>query len=296
MSDDHSDAYPVEAYDYSAFGVSARRHTMQSFAVDNGLEFTAETTDPSWAGLIFSEGTERRAEQRVHGENAIDGRMFDIGTMAYRGTDEGQPPARWSYLRVTLTESLPHLLLEPAAQNVELIGFDHSRLPREFLSNEPVEHSLDDVFTLYAPASDASAALAVLTPEFMGLLMDDDEPFTVEIRGHDMVVFGPIASSAGSPRSTLPELRMRRFLGILRLLGVDAGASGSSDTRADDSSHPEPDAAFYDRDVVDPQTRRFSTRVISIGVVVVVAVLLGVINAIWPDSLSGFVRELQSGP
>jgi hypothetical protein len=292
MADDQRDAHPVVSYDYRAFGYRPSRHTMQSFAVDNGMEFTAETPDPGWAGLIFSEGTERRAEQRVHGENPGDGRGFDIGSVVYRVDDEPDlPPARWSYLRVALREPLPHLLLEPVEGNVELIGFDEALLPQEFSRDEPVAHPLDDVFVLYAPPTAAAAALAVLTPELMGLLVDDAEPFTVEIRGLDMVVFGPVGAGAGSAKSELPEHRMRRFLGILGQLGVAAGTPGAADP-----SHPEPDEAFYDPDVVDPQTRRFSSRVVSLGVVVAVALLLGAINLIWPDSIGDFVRELQSGP
>ena len=60
-----------------------------------------------------------------------------------------------------------------------------------------------------------------------------------------------------------------------------------------DPSHPEPEAAFYDQAVVDPQTRRFATRVIGLGIVVAFSLLLGAISLIWPDALSDAVREMQ---
>jgi hypothetical protein len=46
----------------------------------------------------------------------------------------------------------------------------------------------------------------------------------------------------------------------------------------------------------DPRTSRFSRRVISLGVIVAMALLLGAIDLIWPGSIGDFARELQSGP
>lgn len=73
-----------------------------------------------------------------------------------------------------------------------------------------------------------------------------------------------------------------------------ASADIASDVSEDsDPSHAESEAAFYDQDVVDPQTRRFATRVICVGIVVAIGLLFGAISLIWPDVLSDAVREMQ---
>ncbi|SMG47513.1 hypothetical protein [Agreia pratensis] len=73
-----------------------------------------------------------------------------------------------------------------------------------------------------------------------------------------------------------------------------ASADVESDVPEDsDPSHADPEAAFYDQDVVDPQTRRFATRVIGLGVVIAIGLLFGAISLIWPDALSDAVREMQ---
>jgi hypothetical protein len=69
--------------------------------------------------------------------------------------------------------------------------------------------------------------------------------------------------------------------------------ASSTDGALEPDRAPEPDGAFYDRDVVDPQTRQFAIRVIGLGVVVALALLLGTVSLIWPDALGDAVREMQ---
>ncbi|SEB47073.1 hypothetical protein SAMN04489806_0755 [Paramicrobacterium humi] len=231
----------------------ARWLRLANFAAANGWGMRPETVGPSYPGLIFGQGRDRTASDRLY---ATNGRYFDIANYRYTtGSGKSSTTHRWQYVAVKLDRRLPHMVLDSRSNN----GLFGSNLPRAFSRDQvlSLEGDFDRHFTLYCPREYERDALYVFTPDFMAMLIDTVSGFDVEIVDDWMFLY------AGGSYEPLEAGTWRRFLRIVDT--VAAKAIARSDNYRDDRMLPDGAEPLHAQaataNLVAPQGRRLRTGV-----------------------------------
>lgn len=152
-------------------------YRLANFAHANGWGMQPRVSDLPYPGMLFTEGRERIASERVY---TIDGRFFDIANYRYTtGSGKNSRTHTWHYIAVKLERRLPNIVLDARANN----GLFGSNLPTTLARDQvlSLEGNFDDHFTLYCPAEYERDALYIFTPDLMALLIDSASLYDVEI-------------------------------------------------------------------------------------------------------------------
>ena len=150
---------------------------LREFAAARDSSYSGHVPAPSYPGMIFGIGFDRRAYDSVE---ANSHRALQIAN--YRYTVKGNEKStvyRWGYLAMKLDRRLPHMVLDATSNNL-IFG---SNLPLKFDKQSvlSLEGDFDRYFTLYCPPEYARDALYVFSPDLMALLIDESSAFDVEI-------------------------------------------------------------------------------------------------------------------
>ncbi len=161
-----------------AGGSSAERwYRLDRFAQANGMTWHPESPNPPLPGMVFAQGSSRKATDVVRGQRP---RFVEFGNYQYTtGSGKNQTTHRWGYVAVKLSTPLPHIVLD-ATSNDALFG---SNLPASFDKSQrlSLEGDFDRYFALYCPQGYERDALYLFTPDIMARFVDHAAALDVEI-------------------------------------------------------------------------------------------------------------------
>lgn len=158
-------------------GTAERWYRLDRFAQANGMSWHPVSPAPPLPGMIFTQGSARRATDVVRGTRP---RFVEFGNHQYTtGSGKNQTTHRWGYVAVKLTTPLPHIVLDATSNNA-LFG---STLPASFDRSQrlSLEGDFDRHFALYCPEGYAPDALYLFTPDIMARFIDHAAALDVEI-------------------------------------------------------------------------------------------------------------------
>ena len=238
-----------------------RWYRLNRFATENGFVFSPVSPDPRYPGSIFALGRARAAVD--HLRSASD-RFLDYGNYRYTtGSGKNQSTRTWGFLALELDRSLPHMVLDSAANN----GLFGSNLPATFTKDQVLhlEGDFDKHFTLYCPKQYERDALYVFTPDLMALLIDNAAPFDVEIMDKWMFVYSSRAFDLTQPSVHARLLRIVDTVGAKTLTQSER----YSDERIGDATI----------NLVAPQGQRLR-RGVSVGAIIAISIFA--VLWLWP--------------
>ena len=183
---------------------------LYTFAKVNGLTLELEQNDTIETGMIFNIGKIGNYSISLKGDG------FRIGNYDYSdGTHEGKHGS-WAFIAVELSSTLPHIVLDGRANNMNFFGSNLSNLPKYYMNDQvlSLEGDFDKYFTLYAPEDYKSDALYIFTPDLMAQLIDVSAPFDAEIVGNKLYFYQEGAFNL-SKRAT-----MEQIMTIINTVGV----------------------------------------------------------------------------
>ena len=238
-----------------------RWYRLNRFATQNGFVFSPVDADPQYPGSIFQLGRARAAVDHLR---STSDRFLDYGNYRYTtGSGKNQSTRTWGFLALELDRSLPHMVLDSAANN----GLFGSNLPATFTKDQVLhlEGDFDKYFTLYCPKQYERDALYVFTPDLMALLIDNASPFDVEIMDKWMFVYSSRALDL-----TQPAVHAR-LLGIVDTVGAKTLTQTEryTDERVGDATV----------NLVAPQGQRLR-RGVSVGAIIAISVFA--VLWLWP--------------
>ncbi len=210
-------------------------YRLSRFAGENGLNYEAESANPTYPGLMF---TTASGFSIVYNHlTPQSGRFWDLGNLRF-----GQPGAEDTamsesghrgFLAVHLGGQLPHVMLDAKANDGIMGGMGGQ------LSNHPtvrLEGDFNRHFTLYCPVGYERDALYILTPDLMADLLDETLTFDVELIGEWMFVY------AMQPFDSMDPALYARLFRIIETVGQRA-VRRSVNYRDDLDSSPQAAAA-----------------------------------------------------
>lgn len=157
---------------------------LERFAIANGMRLRYDVQAPVFAGMIFDEGHSRKLKEALV---LADG--TELGNYQYvTGSGKNRSTHNFGYIRIPLTRSLPHMVLDARSNN--LFGA-LSNLPDTFHRDQTLslEGDFDKYFTLYAPKQYERDALYVFTPDVMAKLIDEGKGYDMEVIGKELYVY-----------------------------------------------------------------------------------------------------------
>ena len=158
-------------------GLAERWYRLDRFARANGMTWHPVSPNPPLPGMIFSQGSSRKATDVVRGERP---RFVEFGNYQYTtGSGKEQTTHHWGYVAVKLSTPLPHIVLDATSNNA-LFG---SNLPASFdrAQRLRLEGDFDRHFALYCPRGYEADALYLFTPDIMARFIDHAAALDVEI-------------------------------------------------------------------------------------------------------------------
>lgn len=207
---------------------------LERFAAANSLRYEKLAARPAFPGTIFQHGYSRHIREHLFVPHT---HSPDIGNYRYTtGSGRGKAVHEWGYVAVRLARRLPHIVLDATANNAV-----RSNLPTTFARDQRLspEGDFDAHFTLYCPAKYERDALYILTPDLMGLLIDEANTFDVEIVDDWMFLYSSRSLDLANPAIVTRLYRIIDTLGVkLRDLSSRVTSpSGSCCSSAPDPSH-----------------------------------------------------------
>lgn len=168
----------------------ANRLRLMAFARDNQLVYVEELEKPTYPGVIFQTGSQRRIYDQFLGEANGE---FEIGNYEYT-VQHGKSSTtyRYGYIRIALERHVAHMLLDGKANNTTVFNASFSNLPITMARDQTLELEGDfnEHFTLYAPKEYERDAYYIFTPDLMALLIDEAGKFDVEVIDDQLFVYG----------------------------------------------------------------------------------------------------------
>lgn len=163
---------------------------LEQFARDNNLQYVKSIANPTYPGVIFSTGNQRRIKDQFIGET---NGLFEVGNYEYTVRHGKSSTTYYSgYIRIALDRHIAHMLLDSTANNTNIFGARFSNLPIAMARDQTLrlEGDFNEHFTLYAPKEYARDALYIFTPDLMALLIDQAGKFDVEVIDDQLFVYG----------------------------------------------------------------------------------------------------------
>lgn len=171
---------PIEGFGWPTM------YRLSQFATANGLGYEpVPERRPSYPGVIFGGVGSSGVYNHLWSTSTS---FFDLGnyreeTGSVESTDDGVTTTtpifrHYGFLAIRLDRKLPHMLLD-AKSNNGMLGGIGSRV--NLAQTLRLEGDFNDHFTLRYPAGYERDALYVLTPDLMGLLIDEAGAFDLEI-------------------------------------------------------------------------------------------------------------------
>ena len=154
-----------------------RRYRLDAFARANHMHYIPSITNPPLPGMIFSQGSSRKASDLVRGDRP---RFVEFGNHRYTtGSGKNRKTHEWGYVAVKLDVPLPHIVLDATSNN----GLFGSNLPSTFARSQrlSLEGDFDRYFSLYCPEGYETDALYLFTPDIMARFIDNAAALDVEI-------------------------------------------------------------------------------------------------------------------
>ena len=272
----------------SARARQSRWFRLDRFAAANGMTFLPEIPGPPLPGMIFSVGSDRRAEDVVRGERP---RFVEFANHRYTtGSGKNRTTHRWGYVAIKLDVPLPHIVLDALGNNAL---FGASNLPASFGREQRLglEGDFDRYFALYCPAGYERDALYLFTPDIMARFIDNAAALDVEIVDDWLFLY------TKRPASTLdPATWAWLFSVVAALLDKLAQWERWRDERLTAATAPHPSAALpFDAPAallrpppgVAPAGRRLHRRVPWVAIGIVIA-----FTAVWFALNSGLFSQL----
>lgn len=156
----------------------ASRLRRSRFAEANGLVYDEPADAVDYPGAAFSAGDSPSRDVRFR---TVVGPYAEFGTYRWSvGGGRSKRSHRIGFAAIRLERPLPHIVLDLRDDT----GFSGaSIIPFRFDRDQVVslEGDFDRYFTLYCPSGYERDALSVFTPDLMALLIDESDPFDVEI-------------------------------------------------------------------------------------------------------------------
>lgn len=239
------------------------------FATANRLWFVQELHDPSYQGVIFSEGYGRMVSTALVFPDGTE-----IGNYQYTtGAGKTQEVHYWGYVRIKLARRLPNMVLD-AKKNNTFRKF--SNLPESFNRGQilSLEGDFDKYFTLYAPKEYETDALYVFTPDVMATLIDAGASYDMEVVDDNLMLYKDGAFKLDSQ----PELET--LLTIISKIGTEI--RDQSNYYADDR------IANHTANIVAAPGQRLKSRA-RLTTVIIVAIIFAAVAVL-------FYFQLKSDP
>ncbi|MFC7787894.1 hypothetical protein ACU045_02825 [Microbacterium sp. MAHUQ-60] len=154
----------------------ATAYRLSRFAAANGMVYEHAVDDPPLPGMIFQNGSSRRASSLLRG---YEPRFVEFGNYQYTtGSGKNRTTHHWGYVAVKLDVPLPNIVLDALGNNA--LG---TNLPASFSRDQrlSLEGDFDRYFTLYCPRGYEADALYLFTPDIMARFVDHAAQLDVEI-------------------------------------------------------------------------------------------------------------------
>jgi len=156
---------------------ATRRYRLDRFARANGMRYLPQVPGPSYPGMVFGFGRDRRSLDVVRSEGT---RRVEFGDYRFTtGSNKHRRTHRWGYVAVKLDTPLPHIVLDATGNN----SLFRSNLPTSFRKEQRLglEGDFDRHFALYCPEGYERDALYLFTPDVMTRFIDNAAELDVEI-------------------------------------------------------------------------------------------------------------------
>ena len=208
------------------------------FTSRNGLLYDLQIKDPKRDGIIFSDPNIKgsfiydRIYRKAAASNSFRG--FEMGNYYYQvgsGDNQAARSHYYGFLSIDLKNNLPHMVLDAAAQKINIAGLSLSTIGVPFKKDQimKLEGNFNDYFTLYAPKGYETDALYVFTPDLMARFIDYASIFSAEIIDKKLYIY------SAKPFFFDKQETYELLFGILDTLGLKVlkQTSNYSDTSAE---------------------------------------------------------------
>jgi len=192
----------------AVLGVMGRRKKLArlyAFALDNNVKLIVDQSNPTYPGIIFTQG---------HSRSILEALVFpnghEIGNYTYStGSGKSRRTYNWGYMRVKLVRKLPHMVLDARKNN--LFGSGVSSLPTTLTKDQVMrlEGNFNEYFTLYAPKGYERDALYVFTPDVMSALIDYGASHDIEVVDDSLIFYQKYSVNL------MKEESLKKYLTIL---------------------------------------------------------------------------------
>ncbi len=247
-------------------------YRLSRFSRANGLVFSVDGTVPSYPGMIFGVGAERKVPSRIfHPADPF----LDVGNLRYTtGSGKNKQEHKWTYIALKLNRMVPNMILDAKSNN-----FLWTNLPQTFSRDQvlSLEGDFDKHFTLYCPKEYERDALYVFTPDLMTTLIDHAAGYDVELIDDWMFLYSSVPLSIGNAAALRQVFDVVNAVGTKTLSQTERYADANMGNESVPLAHGAPLQSRMSVNAVASQGRRlqkgFPLAAIIVPAVVVVIVV-----------------------